>query len=73
MTKKLNSKDPDNSVGLDRLQTKVQEFHKHFNDTVFYNHTLETSKDNFKKQVIISRLDLSISYLKMIKEDLINY
>ena len=73
VTKKLNSKDPDNSVGLDRLQTKVQEFHKHFNDTVFYNYTLETSKDNFKKQVVISRLDLSISYLKMIKEDLINY
>ena len=56
-----------------KLMKHLDKFHKHFNDTVFYNHTLETSKDNFKKQVIISRLDLSISYLKMIREDLINY
>jgi hypothetical protein len=73
VTKRLNTKDDTQNISVDRLQAKVQQFHKHYNDTVFYNHTLETSVDNFKKQVVLTRLDISITYLKHIKEDLINY
>lgn len=73
VTKLLNSKDHERGVSLDRLQKKCQLFHKHYNDTIFYNHTLETSTDSFKKQIVISRIDLSVAYLKTIKEDLINY
>lgn len=73
VTKRLNTKDHAQGVSVDRLQRLCQNFHKHYNDTIFYNHSLDTTKDSFKKQIVISRLDLSIAYLKNIKEDLINY
>ena len=73
VTKILNSKEHERSISLDRLQQKCQLFHKHYNDTIFYNHTLETSTDSFKKQMVISRIDLSVAYLRTIKENLINY
>ena len=73
VTKRLNTKDHHRGIAIERLQAKIGEFHKHYNDTIFYNYTLETTKDNFKRQVALTRIDLSISYLKCIKEDLINY
>lgn len=73
VTKRLNTKDHHRGIAVERLQAKIGEFHKHYNDTIFYNYTLETTKDNFKRQVALTRIDLSISYLKNIKQDLINY
>jgi len=73
VTKRLNSKEHHRGIAIERLEQKISDFHKHYNDTVFYNYTLETTKDNFKRQIALTRIDLSISYLKNIKQDLINY
>ena len=41
VTKRLNTKDDTQNISVDRVQAKVQQFHKHYNDTVFYNHTIQ--------------------------------
>lgn len=46
------------------LQQYVNIYAKHYHDCEFYKHTIKTTKDEFKRAVTITRLDISIEYLK---------
>ena len=46
------------------IQNFVNMYAKHYYDCEFYKHTIKTTKDEFKKDVTITRLDMSIEYLK---------
>ena len=39
VTKRLNTKDHARGVSIERVQRLCQNFHKHYNDTIFYNHS----------------------------------
>jgi hypothetical protein len=46
------------------IQAFVNIYAKHYYDCEFYKHTIRTTKDRFKRAVTITRLDISIEYLK---------
>jgi hypothetical protein len=50
---------------LQSIQHYINVYSKHYYDCVFYKHTIKTTKDIFKKHVTITRLDISIEYLKL--------
>ena len=50
---------------LESIQNCINSYSKHYYDCIFYKHTIKTTKDSFKKQVTITRLDISIEYLKL--------
>jgi hypothetical protein len=49
---------------VNALQQYVNIYAKHYYDCEFYKHTINTTKDGFKRAVTINRLDISIEYLK---------
>jgi poly(3-hydroxyalkanoate) synthetase len=61
MCESLNKK---KTVPTKPLQKYVNIYAKHYYDCEFYKHTIKTTKDNFKRDVTINRLDISIEYLK---------
>jgi hypothetical protein len=73
ITKRLNSKDQNKTIKTDTLQTDIERFHKHYNDSLFYNYTLRTATTNFQRQVVLSRMDMTVMYLKELREHLLNY
>lgn len=73
VTKRLNSKNQIYKFKPDKLQEEIENFHKHYNDSVFYNYTLKSSKDTFQKQIILSRMDMTVMYLKASRDYLSNY
>jgi len=46
------------------MQQYVDTYAKHYYDCEFYKHTIHTTKDSFKRSVTVTRLDISIEYLK---------
>lgn len=46
------------------IQQYVDTYSKHYYDCEFYKHTINTTNDEFKRSVTITRLDISIEYLK---------
>lgn len=46
---------------------------KHYNDIIFYKHTLRTTKDIDKFYVIESRIEMSLGYFKHKKDTLHSY
>lgn len=50
---------------IDAIQHYINVYSKHYYDCIFYKHTIKTTKDVFKKQVTVTRLDMSIEYLKL--------
>jgi len=47
------------------IQHYINVYSKHYYDCLFYKHTIKSTKDTFKRHVTITRLDISIEYLKM--------
>ncbi len=47
------------------IQHYINVYSKHYYDCEFYKHTIKTTKDSFKRAVTITRLDISIEYLKL--------
>ena len=54
----------DKILGLDKLLLK------HYNDAIFYNHTIKVTTDSFRKEAIKCRYDLSLEHTKQIKNHL---
>ena len=52
-------------VKFKELQHYLDVYSKHYYDCEFYKHTIKTTKDRFKKEVTITRLDMAIEYLKL--------
>ena len=46
------------------MQQYVDTYAKHYYDCEFYKNTIHTTKDRFKRSVTVTRLDISIEYLK---------
>lgn len=46
------------------MQQHVDAYAKHYYDCEFYKNTIRNTKDSFKRAVTITRLDISIEYLK---------
>jgi hypothetical protein len=46
---------------------------KHYNDAVFYKHAIKTSKDQFRKDVTLTRLDFAIYESKRVRNLLDRY
>lgn len=51
------------SVKFSEIQHFVDVYAKHYYDCEFYKHTIKTTKDDFKKDVTITRLDLSLIHI----------
>jgi hypothetical protein len=58
---------------LAKFRSKMDNFYKHYNDALFYKHTMSTTKDQTKFFSTEARLDLTIMYLKEAKQSLINF
>ena len=52
------------TIKFNNIQQFVDIYSKHYYDCEFYKHTIRTTKDKFKREVTITRLDLSIEHLK---------
>lgn len=52
-------------LSIESIQYYINVYSKHYYDCIFYKHTIKTTKDTFKKHMTITRLDLSIEYLKL--------
>jgi len=58
---------------LGRFRKRMDNFYKHYNDALFYKHTMSTTKDRTRFFCTEARLDLTILYLKEAKQSLINF
>lgn len=56
-----------------KFKSKIEYFYKHYNDAMFYRHTMATTKDSFKFFATEARLKETIAYLKEAKQRLINF
>lgn len=55
---------PRTKKSVKTIQNFVNIYAKHYYDCEFYKHTISTTKDPFKREVTITRLDISIEYLR---------
>jgi len=46
---------------------------KHYNDALFYKHSMKTSKDPVKREITETRLDIAISESEKVRSLLDNY
>ncbi len=60
-------------VRLRKFEKKINYFYKHYNDAVFYKHTMATTNDSFRWFATEARLKDTIAYLKEAKSRLINF
>lgn len=57
----------------DALRKHESDMMKHYNDIIFYKHTLKTTKDIERFYVTESRIEMSIGYFKHKKDTLHSY
>ena len=63
----LNSR---KSINLNLAQTMIGMYHKLSTDCMYYRHTIGTTKDEFRREVVITRLDIAIQQLKHVNREL---
>lgn len=63
----LNSR---KGINLNFAQTMVAMYHKLSTDCMYYRHTIGTTKDEFRREVVITRLDIAIQQLKKVNREL---
>ncbi len=63
----LNSR---KSINLNFAQTMIGMYHKLSTDCMYYRHTIGTTKDEFRREVVITRLDIAIQQLKNVNREL---
>lgn len=70
---------PNNNLNItvekitDALRKHESDMMKHYNDIIFYKHTLKTTKDIERFYVTESRIEMSIGYFKHKKDTLHSY
>lgn len=64
MCDSMNKTKTNHTILTHKLQKFVNLYSKHYYDCEFYKHTIKTTKDLIKKDATITRLDMSIEYLK---------
>lgn len=52
------------------VQSMINMYHKLNNDCMFYRNTITTTKDEFKREVTITRLDIAVQQLKNVYKEL---
>lgn len=52
------------------VQSMISMYHKLNNDCMFYRNTITTTKDDFKREVTITRLDIAVQQLKSVYKEL---
>ena len=68
LAKALTENRPGNNVEeIKKLDSMLL---KHYNDAMFYNHTIKVTKDIFRREAIRSRYDLSLEHTRQIKNNL---
>jgi hypothetical protein len=63
---RINKQSKLGQFNFTRTQLSLDYYNRLIADTVFYRHTVKTTKDSFRKQVAMARLDVTISKLKEI-------
>lgn len=63
----LNSR---KSININFTQTMVGMHHKLSTDCMYYRHTIGNTKDEFRREVAITRLDIAIQQLKNVNREL---
>jgi hypothetical protein len=63
----LNSR---KGINLNFAQTMIDTYHKLSTDCMYYRHTIGTTKDEFRREVVITRLDIAIQQLKNVNREL---
>jgi len=57
-------------VNLSFTQNMIDMYHKLSNDCMYYRHTIGTTKDEFRRAVVVTRLDIAIQQLKNVNREL---
>lgn len=65
-----NSLNARRKINLTFAQTMIDMYHKLNMDCMYYRHTIENTKDDFKREVVITRLDIAVQQLKNINKEL---
>ena len=63
----------ENKKDLYEILRLDQRLLKHYNDAVFYKHSLKTATDSFRRDVIKTRLDISIQESRKINRQLCDF
>lgn len=67
----LNDKQKFSKLNIGFLHRMIELYHKLDNDCLFYRHTIHNTKDDFKRDVTITRLDLAVQQLKNVHTQLV--
>ncbi len=62
----LNTKKVNKKKSYDDLAAILEQYHKLNNDCMFYRNTIKVSKDPFRVEVALTRLDISLLKLKSV-------
>jgi len=62
-----------NPEKIKRLTAYIDSYYKHYNDAIFYKHTLKTTKDPEKFEIVEARLDMTLAYLRCVRDTLANF
>ncbi len=57
-------------VNIAFAQTMIDMYHKLSVDCIYYRHTISTTKDEFRREVVITRLDIAVQQLKNVNKEL---
>ena len=57
-------------TNLKIIQMLINRYHKLDNDCMYYRYTINTTADEFKKDIVITRLDVAVQQLKHVRIEL---
>lgn len=60
----------ENGAKIDKIKNLDNSLSKHYQDAVYYKHTMSVTKDSIKKDITQSRYELTVAYVKKYKTDL---
>ena len=69
----LNSKKLDRQKSLNNLGPILEQYHKLNNDCLFFRHTIKISKDPFRVEIALVRLDTTLAKLKGVHQQITSY
>lgn len=68
---KANSKRSLQHYDLAKINNRLAEYYKHYNDIQFFKHILSNSDDTVKKNALSDRLELSVTRMKIAKQKIL--
>lgn len=69
----FNAKKTNRKKSFSEIATILEQYHKLNNDCMFFRHTIRVSKDTFKVEVALTRLDITLVKLKGVHQQLSSY